>query len=189
MHDSSIIHDYLLPRDAPTQRFFAARPPFKGTPRYPPLGITLEDCAFVEAIADCWLGHVILFEPRSKDIDDCIVDGGALLCQSIILGPRCGEKVLSRCPSCGIQCELDANVPTQLGPGTRAITRRNDCVHAFLKSDCTHMLFVDADICADYLDLMRLVFLTTPDKIVGAPCSSQPWLAACGNKWSLCNFA
>lgn len=50
---------------------------------------------------------------------------------------------------------------------------RNDCAHAFLQSDCTHMLFIDADICADYLDLMRLVFLTTPDKIVGAPCSKK----------------
>eukprot|EP01044_Picomonas_judraskeda_P026604 COSAG03_NODE_8144_length_832_cov_2.675307_1_plen_169_part_00 len=29
------------------------------------------------------------------------------------------------------------------------------------------------DICADYLDLMRLVFLTTPERIVGAPCSKK----------------
>ena len=48
---------------------------------------------------------------------------------------------------------------------------RCDLAHKFLQSDCTHMVFVDADISLDPLDLMRMVFLTRAGTIVGAPCS------------------
>jgi hypothetical protein len=50
---------------------------------------------------------------------------------------------------------------------------RCDLAHMFLQSDCTHMVFVDADISLDPLDLMRMVFLTRPGTVVGAPCSCK----------------
>ena len=50
---------------------------------------------------------------------------------------------------------------------------RCDLVDMFLESDCTHMVFIDADISLDHLDLMRMVYLTEPGTIVGAPCSKK----------------
>ena len=40
------------------------------------------------------------------------------------------------------------------------ITRaRNMCVHRFLKTDCTHMMFIDADISFDYKDVIKMLFM------------------------------
>lgn len=53
------------------------------------------------------------------------------------------------------------------------ITRaRNYCVDEFLRSDCTHMMFIDSDIGFYYLDVIKLLFLCDPAKgkdIVTAP--------------------
>lgn len=53
------------------------------------------------------------------------------------------------------------------------ITRaRNYCVDEFLRSDCTHMMFIDSDIGFDYLDVIRLLHLCNPEEgrdIVTAP--------------------
>jgi hypothetical protein len=35
---------------------------------------------------------------------------------------------------------------------------RNQCVHEFLESDCTHMLFVDYDVSFEIEDVMRMVY-------------------------------
>ena len=70
--------------------------------RYRSPRVLFENGAFVQTIGNGRLGHVILFESGAKDINHRIVDGGTLLGQSIVLGPRGGEKVLGRCTPCGI---------------------------------------------------------------------------------------
>lgn len=43
------------------------------------------------------------------------------------------------------------------------ITRaRNMCVHTFLKSECTHLLFVDADVAFDASDVVKMVEQNLP---------------------------
>lgn len=53
------------------------------------------------------------------------------------------------------------------------ITRaRNYCVDEFLRSGCTHMIFLDADIAFNWKDVLTLLHLTDSDKgydIVGGP--------------------
>lgn len=45
------------------------------------------------------------------------------------------------------------------------ITRaRNYCVDEFMRSDATHLLFIDSDIGFDYRDALTLMFLTDSDK-------------------------
>lgn len=44
------------------------------------------------------------------------------------------------------------------------ITRaRNYCVDEFLRSDCTHMIFIDSDIHFDWKDVLTLLYLTGDD--------------------------
>jgi hypothetical protein len=45
------------------------------------------------------------------------------------------------------------------------ITRaRNYCVDEFLRSDCTHMMFIDSDIGFNYQDVLTLLHFTNPDE-------------------------
>lgn len=56
------------------------------------------------------------------------------------------------------------------------ITRaRNYCVDYFLRSDCTHLVFIDADIGFNPMDLLYMVHLTEP---VGS--TESPYNVVCG---------
>lgn len=55
------------------------------------------------------------------------------------------------------------------------ITRaRNYCVDEFLRSDATHLLFIDSDIGFDYRDALTLLFLTDSDAGKDVVCGPYP---------------
>lgn len=55
------------------------------------------------------------------------------------------------------------------------ITRaRNYCVDEFMRSDCTHMIFLDSDIGFDYNDVLAMLALMTEDSEYDIMCAPYP---------------
>lgn len=55
------------------------------------------------------------------------------------------------------------------------VTRaRNYCVDEFLRSDCTHFMFIDADIGFNYIDIMAMMWMMTDESPYDILCGPYP---------------
>jgi len=94
-----------------------------------------------------------------KELDISRLEGKKLFVATPMYGNQCNGGYMQSCMRLQKMC-FELNVPIELYIvfNESLVTRaRNICVHEFLKTDYTHMMFIDSDIVFDPIDALKLL--------------------------------
>ena len=94
-----------------------------------------------------------------KNLSISKLEGKKLFIATPMYGNQCNGGYMQACMRLQRMC-LELNVPFDLYIlfNESLVTRaRNACVHEFLKTDYTHMMFIDADIVFDPKDVLKML--------------------------------
>jgi len=108
-----------------------------------------------------------------RDLNISKLKGKSLYVATPMYGNQCNGGYMQACMRLQRMC-LELNVGFDLYTlfNESLVTRaRNACVHEFLKTDYTHMMFIDADIVFDPVDVLKM--LTYDRDIICGPYSKK----------------
>lgn len=99
------------------------------------------------------------------EIDLDVLKSKKLMVATPMYGGQCTARYMSSCVSLYTEL-LKFGIPFEKYAleNESLITRaRNYCVDAFLKTDCTHLMFIDSDIEFNPMDVLMLLSLSSND--------------------------
>jgi len=94
-----------------------------------------------------------------KELEISRLKGKKLFIATPMYGNQCNGGYMQACMRLQKMCyELDVPIELYVVFNESLVTRaRNVCVHEFLKTDYTHMMFIDSDIVFDPLDVLKFL--------------------------------
>lgn len=105
-----------------------------------------------------------VFNPNDVTVEN--LKGKSIFCATPMYGGQCNVNYTRAILDLTIKATAN-NIPLRFYfvANESLITRaRNYCVASFLETDCTHMMFIDADIGFDATDVFSLLYITDHDK-------------------------